>query len=400
VTRSRNSLFRASALSLLGHVALVGVIVRQAQLQPPPDEGEALWADAVSAAAAPTWVDLRPVTDLPPPEAEPPAEALPAADQARSVTAESAPQRGATEERTSPATDSGDGAGRPALLSSRRDTSTLRSRVADNASVYQIERERTASSASSPQPVRQEPRVGTGDSSRTRRRRAADAIAASESLPSDADGIFDPQPPAPGQSQQSDTGADLARGEGPLDADKGRRRFEVPQVGVAQDAQSVRGASNEARPGRFELSTAAVAGAGTAGHGPGEDPGAVSRPSPGEAAAVRGARADAPRGPDLAMSAAEREYQRALGEINRRIQKALRFPKRLALELEQGETVVYFVLRPDGRIDGTVRVLKSAGFAEFDAEAVSAVNRAAPFPPMNRQFPISMTIGFDNPLVR
>jgi len=100
------------------------------------------------------------------------------------------------------------------------------------------------------------------------------------------------------------------------------------------------------------------------------------------------------------MSAAEREYRRALGEIQRRVSKALRFPKRLALELEQGETVVYFVLRPDGRIDGKVRILKSAGFDEFDAEAVSAVTRAAPFPPMNRQFAISMPISFDNPLVR
>jgi hypothetical protein len=135
VTRSRNRLLQASALSLLGHVALVGIIVRQAQLQtPPPDEGEALWADAAAAAAAPTWVDLRPVAELPPPEPAPPAEALPAADQAHSATAESAPQRGTTEERASPATDTGDGAGRPALLAFRRDQSTLRARLADNAS--------------------------------------------------------------------------------------------------------------------------------------------------------------------------------------------------------------------------------------------------------------------------
>ena len=44
--------------------------------------------------------------------------------------------------------------------------------------------------------------------------------------------------------------------------------------------------------------------------------------------------------------------------------------------------------------------VRSAGFDEFDAEAVSAVTRAAPFPPMNRQFAISMPISFDNPLVR
>jgi TonB family protein len=400
VTRSGNKLFQASALSLLGHVALVGIVLRQAQLTtPPPDDNEALWVDAASAAAVPTWVDLRPAPEIPAPQPDV-AEALPLADQARSVAAASAPQHGTTEERASPATDTGDGSGRPALLAFRRDRSTLRTRVADNASAYQIERERTAALASSPQPVRQEPRVGTGDSSRTRRRRPADAVAAGETLPSDADGAFDPQQAQGERSQQSDTGADFARGDGPLDADRGRRRFDVPQVGVAQDAQTVRGASNEAHPGRFELSSPAAVGAGTAGQGPGTDPGAVSRPSPGNAAAVRGAQGDAPRGPELAMSAAEREYHRALGEIQRRVSKALRFPKRLALELEQGETVVYFVLRPDGRIDGSVRILKSAGFDEFDAEAVRAVNRAAPFPPMNRSFTISMPISFDNPLVR
>lgn len=400
MTRSRNNLRQASALSLLGHVALVGIVARQAQLETPSrDEDEVLWADAATTAASPTWVDLLPGAELPAPQPEP-AEALIEADQARSVAAESAPRHGTTEERASPATDRGDGAGRPTLLASRRDRSTLRARAADNASAYQIERERTAAMASSPQPVRQEPRVGTGDSSQTKRRRPADAVSASEKLPSDADGVFDPQPAQGERSQQSDTGADLARGDGPLDADQGRRRFEVAQVGVAQDAQSVRGASNEAHPGRFELSSPAVAGAGTAGHGVGTDPGVISRPSPGNAAAVRGAAGEAPQGRDLATSASEREYHRALGEIQRRVSKALRFPKRLALELEQGETVVYFVLRADGRIDGRVRIVKSAGFDEFDAEAINAVNRAAPFPPMNRPFAISMPISFDNPLVR
>jgi TonB family protein len=386
---------------VLGHVALVGIIARQVQLAPPvPAEDEALWAEATAAAASPTWVDLRSVADLAAPQPEP-SQVLPAADQARSVTAESAPRLGATEERTNPAADTGDGTGRPSVLAFRRDRSTLRARVADSAGAYQIERERTARAASSPQPLRQEPRVGTGDSSRNRRRRPADAVAASQTLPADPDGLFDPQPTAPeGRSQQSDTGADLARGDGPLDAEQGRRRFDVSQAGIAQDAQSVRGASNEAHPGHFELSSPAAVGAGTAGHGPGADPGVVSRPAPGNAAAVRGAPGDAPRGPDLAMSAAEREYHRALLEIQRRVSKTLRFPKRLALELEQGETVVYFVLRPDGRIDGTVRILKSAGFDEFDAEAVSAVTRAAPFPAMHRQFSISMPISFDNPLVR
>ena len=402
MTRSRSRLLEASALSVLGHVALFGIILRQAQ-EPPlvPDENAALWADAAAAAASPTWVDLKSVAELPPPEPETGSEHLPVADQARTVTAESSPQAGTTDQRGIPAADSGEGAGRSSPLAFRRDRSTLRTRAADNASDYRISHERTASTAASPQPVRQEPRVGIGDSSRTRRLRPADSAVAGTTLPADPDGAFDPQLTLQlGQTQQSDTGQDLARGDGPLDATKGYRRFDVTQHGLAQDAQSARAASNESRPGRFELSSPAAPGAGTEGRGPSDAPGAVSKPSAGQNPAVRGAMGDAPRGPDLAMSAAEREYRRALGEIRRRVEKTLRFPKRLALELEQGEAVVYFVLRPDGRIDGAVRVVKSAGFDEFDAEAVGAVKRAAPFPPMSRQFTISMPISFDNPLVR
>ena len=51
-------------------------------------------------------------------------------------------------------------------------------------------------------------------------------------------------------------------------------------------------------------------------------------------------------------------------------------------------------------LGGAVRIIKSAGFDEFDAEAVSAVTRAAPFPATGRALSVSMPIAFDNPLVR
>jgi TonB family protein len=401
VTRSRNRLWRASALSLLGHAALLLLVVRSAQVTAfdAGPEGT-LWADVAAAAASPTWVDLRSAAEVLP-SPEPAAETFPQADQARSVTAESAPQRGNTEARQSPAPDSGEGGGRQSPLAFRRDSSTLRTRAADNASAYQIAHERTGSRSASPQPVRQEPTVGIGDSSRTRRRRAADSPSPRETLPEDPDGVFDPQVTLQaGASQQSDTGRDLARGDGPLAADQGQRRFDIDVPGAAQDAQAARAASSEAHPGRLELSSPAVSGPGSEGRGPAEAPGVVPRPTPGTDPAVRGAARETPFGADLQQSAAEREYQRALGEIQRKVSRTLRFPRRLALELEQGETVVRFVLRPDGRIEGAVRIVKSAGFEEFDAEAVSAVTRAAPFPPMNRQFTISMPISFDNPLVR
>ena len=58
------------------------------------------------------------------------------------------------------------------------------------------------------------------------------------------------------------------------------------------------------------------------------------------------------------------------------------FPKPLALRLEQGATIVYFVVGVDGRVSEGPRVVKSSGFDEFDSAAVRAVRRAAPFPPM------------------
>ena len=56
------------------------------------------------------------------------------------------------------------------------------------------------------------------------------------------------------------------------------------------------------------------------------------------------------------------------------------FPKALALRLEQGETIVEFVVGVDGRLGDGPRVVKSSGFEEFDSAALRAVRRAAPFP--------------------
>ena len=75
------------------------------------------------------------------------------------------------------------------------------------------------------------------------------------------------------------------------------------------------------------------------------------------------------------------------------------------MRLEQGETVVRFVVDVDGRIRSGVQVMKSSGFDEFDLEAARAVERAAPFPPLPpalaaHALPVSMRVAFENPLVR
>jgi TonB family protein len=399
--RPKSRLVRAAGLSLVGHAALFALLAGHAAPALPPladNDGWSLLADAQAAAASPTWVDLRAATEaLPQPEPTPPPLA---GDEAHNPAVETSPRLGNSEARQMAAADSGSHGGQQLPVAFRRDRSTLHTRLADNAATSAMEHERTAGRAASPQAIRQEPRVGVGDSSRTRRPRPGDALASSEGPRADEDGAFPSQVTRqPVGSEPSDTGQADVRGEGPLDAEAGRRRFDVEREGAAQDDHSARAASNETHQGRFELSAPSAPGAGAAGQGPGEAPGAVSRPSSGSGPATYGAPREAARGA-LAMSAAEREYQRSLAEIRRRVISRLRFPRRLALELEQGEAVVHFVVRPDGRIDGAVHIVKSAGFDEFDAEAVSAVTRAAPFPPMTRTLSFSMQIGFDNPLVR
>jgi len=79
---------------------------------------------------------------------------------------------------------------------------------------------------------------------------------------------------------------------------------------------------------------------------------------------------------------------------------ALRGVKTLALRMEQGVTVVYFIVGADGRLSEGPRVVKSSGFDEFDLAAVRAVRQAAPFPTMPFMIPMSMSVIFDNPVIR
>ena len=110
-------------------------------------------------------------------------------------------------------------------------------------------------------------------------------------------------------------------------------------------------------------------------------------------------------GPDVNERTLDRRYQRYKLEIRQRVNRVLEFPRALAVRLEQGETIVEFVVDVDGRIGEGPRVVKSSGFEEFDSAAVRAVRRAAPFPPMSdrgsaRPLPVSMPVTFDNPVIR
>jgi TonB family protein len=337
--------------------------------------------------------------EVPWPPRSPTIANLPEADEANQDSQPAAGARGAAGEQATPAPDQGDGTGRKLPDASRRDASTLRARLTTGAHLYQPSRERNATRASSPQEVRRERRAGVGDSARTASRRLTEAVPVVPPAPEEMARNEDPQPHLDEQRRTPlEPGDGTTRGEGPLDADVGGRAFDVPVEGPARDTVAARQASDELNPGLTDYAMVAARGDGDQGRGPAQSPG-ISRSS-GSAASFAGWPSPRPATEDAGEGTSERLYAREHLEIRRRVARRQRFPHRLAVMLEQGEAIVQFQVERDGRLAGAVKLLKSAGFEEFDQEALAAVQRAAPFPQMARPLLVRMRIGFQNPLVR
>jgi protein TonB len=350
-----------------------------------------------------TFVDLTPADLVDPTLVQPapaPASALPEADTARPAAAAAAISAGLPRPTAALAPDRGAGEGRLLSPAWRRDVSTTRARLTDGATIYQPSHERTSAGASSPQAARRERVIGRGDSARTREPRPPSPAAV---LPAEPERSEDDQTAlALEESPISDgQGRDPGRGQGPLDADRGPRAFDVVAPGPARDDTSARQASNEPRPGLADFTAAAASGPrdGVAGQGRAPAPGATRRESAASAPSPSGSpQASAPA--EVGDGLSERAYAREHLEIRRRVAGVLRFPRRLALALEQGEAIVQFLVQTDGRVAGEVKLLKSAGFDEFDQEALAAVRRAAPFPSLKRPLLVRLRIPFQNPVIQ
>lgn len=306
--------------------------------------------------------------------------------------------------------DQGLGAGRPHPPAFRADRSSLHERLTDGADVDQPARSPVSSAASSPQAVRREPLTGEGDSVVTAAPSGTPPPAAAADPLTQPGGerraVEQEGPPAaqahPGHLTAMASSA-LNAGRGPIEAEKGVRLFDEERLGPARESEARRAASAELRPGRMDLNTAATLGAGTRGQGPSPRPGAVPALSAGTSAAVPGGASSG--GVSDEQAARERHYVRYHQEIARRVAAALVFPRKLALRLEQGESIVRFTVLPSGRLGGVVEVQKSSGFSEFDEAARRAVERGAPFPPLpaplaGRPLPVSLRVPFENPVVR
>jgi TonB family protein len=344
-------------------------------------------------------------------DVEPPAPAWEArqGDRDNLVAQTVAPSDSDGRRPAAPAPDRGDSGGRPPDHAYRRDESTLRSRLTDGSAESQPARTRISGRSASPQAIRREPVVGVGDSvhSKTPRRAPAPAPTSTVALGGPSGQAGTPgeaasEAPPPVPAAQLAAIAVPERARGPLDAEQGDRSFDTERQGRATDDGTQRAASNELHPGLTDFTRSSAPGnaAATDGRGPGARAGAVARPANGNAPSELGAPDREATAAEVAERARARSYERYRQEIRQRVNKMFEFPKALALRLEQGVTIVYFVVGTDGRIADGPRVQKSSGFDEFDSAALRMVRRAAPFAPMPYTVPLSMSVIFDNPVIR
>jgi TonB family protein len=418
----------APVASLVAHSVLVAGALfaiarhRASETAPQALEVEPVWPAALLVPLPATVeIDTAMLPDLPPVDDDPPPSIRPwdarAGEHDDDVARTAAPADADGRKRTPPAPDRGTQAGAPPEHPFRWDRSTLRHRLTDGATEWQAARSSTARHEASPQAVRREPVVGLGDSPRSRLpRRAPDPslgrVPGELALAGDAAGASndDRSPARQAQLVVASVVApapEAAHAAGPLDAEPGARAFDVQLRGRAADDGAARAASNELHPGLIDYSRASTPSrvATAEGRGPSALPGASPRPSPGVAPDEYGARDPQAFAHDVSERTLDRRYDHYIQEISQRVNRVRDFPKALALRLEQGETIVEFVVAIDGRLGAGPRVVKTSGFEEFDEAAMRAVQRAAPFPPMPnpgaaRPLAVSLRVTFDNPVVR
>jgi TonB family protein len=416
----------ALAGSIVAHVCILSALfwfgrLREGALAEPAAALEASWStleltsSALSVEIANAEIAGPPLADDPTPRVRP--WDAHQGERDNPVPRTTAPADADGRDRRAPAPDRGLTGGARPSPAFRLDRSTLRARLTDGASESQPSRLRNSTRRASPQAIRQEPRVGIGDSVRT-----ADPTRALSLPPSPATvaPALGGEPGGAGVSEapaarpetlpvvaRLDTRTAAAHAVGPLDAEVGARRFDVQREGRAADDRPQRTASDELHPGLTDFSrpSASRTTPATDGRGPASTPGAVARPSAGAAPGELGARDPQAASAEVSERTLDRRYDRYKQEVSQRVRRIREFPKSLALQLEQGETIVQFVVGIDGRLGDGVRVTKSSGFEEFDAAAIRAVRRAAPFPPMPdpgtaRPLAVSLRVSFDNPVVR
>jgi TonB family protein len=107
-----------------------------------------------------------------------------------------------------------------------------------------------------------------------------------------------------------------------------------------------------------------------------------------------------------ALDTSDTRYLRWFTQQRARVQRELVFPRARALAKDQGTSLYSVVLGRDGKLSGTPRLIRSSGYADFDAAAAIAIERALPFSPLPAELApdveriaLLIPVAFSNPMI-
>jgi len=397
---------RAAALSALLHVVFSAALLWLCAGSQPAALSAQL--EALAWEPLPLEPDGRIDVELTP-LGDPYEPALRDGDGTRSAQRDEAPTRYPGRDPQPAATASGQGEGARELeYTGRRDGQTLHTQLANAQDGYSTQRIKTGTRRVSDDPVRQTPHPGIAAALASKRGAGEgrhQGVAGGEGpgarLP------LDESEQAPGDETRVAKDGDEAVGFARPALPQGPASTQAPVRALRPaDDTDARLRSHDLRPhslAGIELGQAASPGPSDTSGGPGTQPGFRRAISPGSAAMPKGD-PHAPAGEELWLRTGDRRYIGYFQSVYDKVKSQWVFPRKLAAELVQGEVVVSFTIRKDGRVDD-IAVRKSSGFREFDDNVVRAVERAAPLPPVPaalgpRDLHVNAPFEYLNPLVR
>jgi TonB family protein len=108
-----------------------------------------------------------------------------------------------------------------------------------------------------------------------------------------------------------------------------------------------------------------------------------------------------------ALDTRDARYRRWFLTQRRRVEDAVRFPRERALRMDQGTSIYSVVVRRDGTLASTPRLVRSSGFDDMDRAALGAIEAVTPFAPLPddlapglSEVRVRLPVEFSNPMVR
>ncbi|MBK8173320.1 MAG: TonB C-terminal domain-containing protein [Sandaracinaceae bacterium] len=207
-----------------------------------------------------------------------------------------------------------------------------------------------------------------------------------------------------GRAERESDAARVARGRPPVDegAAATETQWRADNVRDDQDAELLAARmlqsmvdSSERSGARAGEGRGGVGGGGAAGSGGGlEEGGRANAHIPGSGSAG-------------ALNTGESRYRRWMLELRGRVTNALAFPRARQVAMDEGQSVFHLFVRRDGTLAQAPRLVRSSGFDDLDAAALSAIERSAPFPPVPTDVAVGtdvlripVPVSFSNPMVR